>query len=144
MRRLVIDANIAAKWYLPEIDSEMAEALFVSGLDFHAPNFLATEFANIFWKHSIAKRTSIEAWRLASQQLKKAIPFWHPDETLHEQALQLAVTFKHPIFDCIYLALAIHVDGIVITADKQFCNQFSQTEHRTKVIDLKQFNAARR
>jgi predicted nucleic acid-binding protein len=75
MRRLVVDANIAAKWYLPEADSGAAEMLFADELEFHAPNFLATEFANICWKHSVAGRTSMDAWRLASHQLKKSIPY---------------------------------------------------------------------
>jgi predicted nucleic acid-binding protein len=136
MRRLVIDANIAAKWYLPETDSEAAEKLFADGLEFHAPNFLATEFANIYWKHCVAGRTSMDAWRVASRQLKKSIPFWHSDEQLHEQAFDLAIAHKHPIFDCLYLALAIQIDGVVVTADKQFCNQFGKTEYGVRVIAL--------
>jgi predicted nucleic acid-binding protein len=139
MRRLVIDANIAAKWYLPESDSEAAEALFEEGSDFHAPIFLATEFSNIFWKHSVAGRTSMEIWRIASRQLKKAIPFWHGDEQLHEQALDIAIAHKHPIFDCIYLALAIHIDGIVVTADRQFCNQFENTKYGDRVVALQHY-----
>jgi predicted nucleic acid-binding protein len=142
MRRLVIDANIAAKWYLPETDSETAEMLFADGLEFHAPDFLATEFANIYWKHSVAGRTSADAWRVASRQLKIAIPYWHSDDQLHEKALELAITHKHPIFDCIYLALAIQIEGIVVTADKQFCNQFGRTEHGVRIMALHHFVAA--
>ncbi len=136
MKRLVIDANIAAKWYLPEADSALAEKLFASDLEFHAPNFLATEFANIYWKHSVAGRTSMEAWRVASNQLKKSIPYWHQDDHLLPQALELAAAHKHPIFDCIYLALAIQIDGIVVTADKQFCSHFGQTIYGDRVIAL--------
>jgi predicted nucleic acid-binding protein len=137
MRRLVIDANIAAKWYLPETDSEIAEMLFTDGFERHAPIFLTTEFANIFWKHSVAGRTSMDTWRAANSQLKKAIPFWHADEQLHDQALGLAIAHKHPIFDCIYLALAIQIDGSVVTADKQFCTQFERTEYGPRVIALR-------
>jgi predicted nucleic acid-binding protein len=139
MRRLVVDANIAAKWYLLEADSGAAEMLFADELEFHAPNFLATEFANICWKHSVAGRTSMEAWRLASHQLKKSIPYWHSDGQLHDQALDLAIAHKHPIFDCIYLALAIQIDGVVVTADKQFCQQFEKTEYGGRVMALHSF-----
>ncbi len=142
MRRLVIDANIAAKWYLPEADSEVAEKLFADGVEFHAPRFLATEFANIYWKHSVAGRTSMESWRVASQQMKKSIPFWHSDVQLHQQALQLAIAHTHPIFNCIYLALAIQIDGAVVTADKQFCKQFAETEYGVRVIALHTFSEA--
>jgi predicted nucleic acid-binding protein len=144
MRRLVIDANIAAKWYLPEADSETAEALFTAEFEFHAPSFLLTEFANSFWKHSIANRTYIDAWRQASRQLKKAIPFWHSDEQLHDQALELAITHRHPIFDCIYLALALQIDAVVVTADKQFCNQFARTEYGARVVALHEVETGKR
>jgi predicted nucleic acid-binding protein len=136
MKALVIDANVAAKWYLPETDSQLAEKLFVADLDFHAPDFLATEFANIYRKHSVAGRTSMNAWREASTQLKKVIPYWHEDGQLLGDALKLAITYKHPIFDCIYLALAIQIDGIVVTADQQFCRQFGNTEFKNRVKEL--------
>ncbi len=137
MRRLVIDANVAAKWYLPEVDSQLAERLFERKAEFHAPNFLAIEIANIYWKHSVAGRTSIDSWRAASSQLKTSIPYWHSDESLLDHALELAVTHKHPVFDCIYLALAIQIGGIVVTADKQFCNQFGSTTYADRLVALR-------
>jgi predicted nucleic acid-binding protein len=136
VKRLVIDANIAAKWYLPESDSALAEKLFELDAEFHAPTFLQTEFASIFWKHSVALTTSIDVWRIAQAQLKKAIPNWHSDVQLHDHALDLAIAHKHHIFNCIYLALAIKIDGIVITADKQFLARFGKSIHAKRVIAL--------
>ncbi len=136
MRRLVIDANIAAKWYLPESDSALAEKLFELNAEFHAPTFLETEFASIFWKHSVAQTTSVDVWRIAQVQLKKAIPNWHPDAQLHDQALDLAIMHKHHVSDCIYLALAIKIDGVVVTADKQFLSRFEKSTLAERVIAL--------
>ncbi len=136
MRRFVIDANIAAKWYLPEADSAVAERLFELDAEFHSPTFLETEFASIFWKHSIAQTSSIEVWRVAQAQLKKAIPNWHPDAQLHDLALELAISHEHHVFDCIYLALAIQIDGIVVTADKQFLAKFGKSAYAERVIAL--------
>jgi predicted nucleic acid-binding protein len=136
VRRLVIDANIAAKWYLPESDSAAAEKLVELDAEFHAPAFLETEFASIFWKHSAAQKTSIDVWRVARAQLKKVIPNWHLDEGLHDQALELAIAHKHHVFDCIYLALAIQIDGIVVTADSQFFTRFGNGNHAGRVVSL--------
>ncbi len=136
MRRLVIDANVAAKWYLPESDSAAAEKLLELDAEFHAPAFLQTEFASIFWKHSIMQRTSIVAWRFSRAQLKKVIPNWHPDELLHDQALELAIAHKHHVFDCIYLALAIQLDGAVVTADRQFLARFESSIHTDRIVSL--------
>ena len=139
MRRLVIDANIAAKWYLPESDSAVAERLFELNAEYHAPAFLETEFASIFWKHSVAKTTSIDVWRTARAQLKKAIPHWHEDASLHDLALELAITHKHHIFDCIDLALAFQIDGTVVTADKQFLARFEKSQDAERIVALENY-----
>jgi predicted nucleic acid-binding protein len=136
VRRLVIDANIAAKWYLPEFDSDVAEQLVELDAELHAPVFLETEFASIFWKHSVAQKTSIDVWRIARAQLKKVIPNWHADELLHDHALDLAIAHKHHIYDCIYLALAIQIDGTVVTADKPFLARFESGIHEGRVVSL--------
>jgi predicted nucleic acid-binding protein len=136
VRRLVIDANIAAKWYLPESDSAASEKLVELDAEFHAPNFLQTEFASIFWKHSVEQKTTIDVWRIALVQLKKVIPNWHPDEHLHDLALELAIAHGHHVFDCIYLALAIQIDGTVVTADKPFLKRFESGLHAGRVVSL--------
>jgi predicted nucleic acid-binding protein len=136
VRRLVIDANIAAKWYLPEADSAEAEKLFELDAEFHSAAFLETEFASIFFKHIVAGKTSIDVWRIAQAQLKKVIPNWHADAALHDLALELAIAHTHYVYDCMYLALAIHVDGIVVTADKQFIARIGKSTHARRVLAL--------
>jgi predicted nucleic acid-binding protein len=37
-----------------------------------------------------------------------------------ERAFRLAREMKHAVYDCIYLALAVHHDTHVITADRRF------------------------
>ncbi len=37
-----------------------------------------------------------------------------------ERALSLAVEIGHPIYDCVYLALALHHETHVVTADRRF------------------------
>ena len=136
MRRLVIDANIAAKWYLPESDSAAAEKLLELDAEFHAPNFLETEFASIFWKHCAAQKTTVDVWRVSRAQLRKVIPNWHLDERLHDSALELAILHRHHVFDCIYLALAIQIDGEVVTADKAFLARFTNSSFASRIVSL--------
>jgi predicted nucleic acid-binding protein len=143
VRRLVIDASIAAKWYLPESDSAAAEKLVELDAEFHAPNFLETQFASIFWKHCVAQKTTIDVWRIARVQLKKIIPAWHLDERLHEQSLELAIAHKHHVFDCIYLALAIQIDGMAVTSDKQFLARFAKSIYSNRIVALQDCLASR-
>ena len=43
-----------------------------------------------------------------------------PIEPLLDSALDLAIQLNHPIYDCLYLALALRHDTDVITADRRF------------------------
>jgi predicted nucleic acid-binding protein len=39
---------------------------------------------------------------------------------LLERALELAVALKHPVYDCLYLALALDRGARVVSADRHF------------------------
>ena len=136
MKRYVIDANVAAKWFLPEADSALAERILTLEAELHAPEFLATEFASIIWKHSMAGTVTSGLWLTARDELRTAIGYWHSQEKLLEPALELAVASRHHVFDCLYLALAEMIDGRVITADKQFLARFSGTRFADRVIPM--------
>ncbi len=45
-----------------------------------------------------------------------------PIEPHLERALALATELGHPIYDCVYLALALHYDTHVVTADRRFAS----------------------
>ena len=37
-----------------------------------------------------------------------------------DRALKLATEIGHPVYDCVYLAIAVHHDTHVVTADRRF------------------------
>ena len=43
-----------------------------------------------------------------------------PAEPHLPAALRLAIELRHPIYDCLYLAVALHDDINVVTADRRF------------------------
>lgn len=94
MTPLVIDANIAAKWYLPVADRAEALRLLERKAVFHALDFLRTEFASVFRKRAIAGHTFMDAWRAADENVIESITEWHRDEAHLRLALELAVA--HP------------------------------------------------
>ena len=119
MTEFVADASVALKWFVPEEDSEAAEKLLSTGIKLHAPRFLALETANAAWKNWRKKLIDQSVVESVSERLPKLIEVWIADDDLYHDALSLALTLKHPIFDCIYLAAAKRVGGAVITADKR-------------------------
>ena len=59
------------------------------------------------------------------------------DETpVMPRALRLAVDLEHPIYDCIYLALAEQVGDELLTADRRFLAAVASTDHASRVREL--------
>ncbi len=58
------------------------------------------------------------------------------NEVLELRALELALELRHPVYDCVYLALAERLDRKLITADRRFLRGLADTEHDDRAIDL--------
>ncbi len=46
-----------------------------------------------------------------------------PDELRLDAAISLACELKHPVYDCLYLALADSLGIALVTADQKFANK---------------------
>lgn len=116
---VVIDASIALKWVLNEADSAAAESL-IDRYRLAAPDLLVMECANALWVR-IRKRTLSPAEaRAALSDLLVVDIDYEADHGLTAAALSLAADLDHPVYDCVYLALALERGARVITADRRF------------------------
>jgi predicted nucleic acid-binding protein len=118
---LVIDASVAAKWVLPEPESERALALRNVPDKLIAPAQVVAEVANAIWKYarrgSLSSAEAAAAVRLASSVLDLLVPL----DELVAPSLEMALRFRHSVYDCFYLALAAREAVPLITADaRQF------------------------
>jgi predicted nucleic acid-binding protein len=123
---LVIDVSIALKWVLDEPGGDAAIALRDQQLI--APALWLAEAANAFWRGvRIGQLTAPQAnARLA--ELRHAPVTSIPIDAYLDDALRLAVDIGHPVYDCLYLALALRRDTRVITADRRFVAAASRAE----------------
>jgi predicted nucleic acid-binding protein len=124
---IVVDASVAVKWVLPEPDSGLAAAL--RGADaLVAPSLVIAEIGNVLWKNVLRGHID-ESDALTALQIARA----HFDEIvsidqLADRALELAIVLRHPIYDCLYLALAgervaiVSADVRLLSAAKQLGN----------------------
>lgn len=117
---IVIDASVALKWVFDEEWSAEALALIEADETPIAPILMLTEAGNALWRRTVSGEvTAVEAARLLDGL--QALPVGYVDERpLLGEALALATTLKHPIYDCIYLAMAIDHDVTLATADLRF------------------------
>jgi predicted nucleic acid-binding protein len=116
--RVVIDASVALKWVLDERESGAALAL--RGEDLIAPALWLAEAANALWRRSrLGDITAHEASSRLSELLNAPVASLAMEPYL-DRALKLATQTGHPVYDCVYLALALHHDTHVVTADQRF------------------------
>jgi predicted nucleic acid-binding protein len=131
---LVIDASVVVKWFLPEIHSVAALRVAQSGHTFLAPDLLGAEVANTLWKkHRRDELTNDEAVRLIDDLQRLDITM-APHQGLLSKAFALAASAGHPVYDCLYLALAHQSDCQLVTADRRFYKAFAKGEREGRVV----------
>lgn len=121
-RVLVVDASVAVKWLLPEAHSVEATALLERHNRLIAPDLLWIEVGNVLWKHQRRGSLSIEETTLLVEQVMAMPVEIESSEPLIQPAVQLALGTGRTVYDCIYLALALMRDAVVVTADERLAN----------------------
>jgi len=115
---IIVDASVALKWVLDEEDSPLARALAERAMA--APDLLWSECANGLWRwvRMGALPAPVAHERFAA--LRRAPVALTSAELLLERAVGLAIEIDHPIYDCLYLALALARGAQVVSADRRF------------------------
>jgi predicted nucleic acid-binding protein len=115
---LVVDASVALKWLVEEEGSDAADAL--RGRHLVAPALIRIEVANVLRtmvaRGSVPQAAAAELFALFQ---KAPVDIVESDDALERRALDLAIAVAHPVYDCIYLALAERMAASVVTADSR-------------------------
>jgi predicted nucleic acid-binding protein len=120
MKRVVVDASVAVKWFVPEIHSELAARLLEADLIVSAPDLIGPELGNTLWKKVRRKEiTPQEATEILKTFPRLGVELY-PSSTLLSSAFELAVALDRTVYDSVYLALSIALDGVLVTADRKF------------------------
>ncbi len=123
MGSLVVDASVVVKWFLPEEGRQTAMVLhdsFVYGeIDLKAPAILAPEVANVFAKRHRRKELTVEQARKAFLLLERRMPLLAPMDDVLPGAYNLSLLHQLPVYDCLYLALAMQERCDLVTADER-------------------------
>lgn len=120
MIKVVVDASVAIKWFVPEIYSLAAARLLDPEIYLLAPDLIGPEIGNTLWKK--VRRDEI-THRDASDILSALETVaWeiHPSGVLLSPAFELAAALDRTVYDSLYLALAVAQDCTLITADRKF------------------------
>ncbi len=131
---MIIDASVAFKWLVEEEDSDLAFKLVDRGA-LAAPTLIHSEVANALWKAVGRGEFSVEGCAEQMAELSRLIV---TDDSvgLAARALELGVELAHPVYDCLYLALALARDEVVVTADLRFCRAVAGSAYAANVQRL--------
>lgn len=119
MSRVVVDASVAIKWYLPEPHSADAERLLSGGFQLLAPDLLFPEVGNILWKRVMKSEIPVQKAQLIMRALEALPLTLRPTSVLAENAMTVACGLKRSFYDSLYLALAMMADCRLVTADRK-------------------------
>ena len=122
---VVVDASLATKWLVDEVQSELAYALAHSwveaGTQPVAPCLMPIEVANALHRRVLrGERSPNEATELLDALVGSGIDLMEPPQ-IHTTALGLARQLgQDAVYDSHYLALAEAIDAELWRADQRF------------------------
>lgn len=122
MRRFVVDASVAIKWFVPEVHHEAARRLLREGFELLSPDLVRPEVGNVLWKK----------WRRGELSAGEAVAILRDfgrfplrirtSEPLMEGAWAVAERFGRSFYDGLYVALAVETGSSLVTADSRLYN----------------------
>jgi predicted nucleic acid-binding protein len=116
---IVVDASMAFFWFANESDVRQDARLLETQSMLVAPDLMAAETTNAWWKKLRRGEMDVTDVEEAVTNLLALEIAWVPSSTLLRPAARLAADLGHPIYDCIYLALALSHSAVLATADER-------------------------
>lgn len=131
---VVVDASVAIKWFIEEDNANDAIELLGKDYELHAPDLLFLEVDNVLCK--LIRRGFLSADE--GFDIHDNILFFpirsYPSQNHQEEAFNMAIETKRSVYDCLYLALAVALDGYMVTADGKFFQAVSNTSLGNRVL----------
>jgi predicted nucleic acid-binding protein len=133
----VVDASIAVKWVIPEVLSDKADRVRESDEGVLAPDLLLVEVANALWRKTSAKEISAREADEAFNLVTESGIDLRPTGPLLPRAMDAARRLEHPVYDCLYLALAEREHAAFVTADHRLLRRLATSRLGVSVVDLR-------
>jgi predicted nucleic acid-binding protein len=129
---MIVDASVAFKLIVAEPGTDEAMR-WLEKEELAAPALMLSEVANGLWKRvrrgELDGSTDIEARVAALTRLVRI----STGAEAAPRALRLAIELDHPVYDCLYLALAEANEDRLLTADAKLARIVAGTEHAARV-----------
>ncbi|HEV2425732.1 MAG TPA: type II toxin-antitoxin system VapC family toxin [Terriglobia bacterium] len=135
---VVTDASVVAKWLFHEPDFLIArrvlEGWTAGSLDLLAPDILAAETAACIWKRVVREGLPESQALELYARFSEYAPRLEPIAGLVEPALRLANQHRHPLYHCLYVALAAETGADLLTADTSLYRAFRPLTESVRLL----------
>jgi predicted nucleic acid-binding protein len=119
LTRLVVDASVAIKWFVPERHSSDAHRLLSENYELLAPDLIWPELANALWKKHQRGELIEAAAKGILRDFARFSLVVQPSAPFVDAALDIAVRRGHTVYDSLYLAVAVARQCALVTADNK-------------------------
>lgn len=121
---IVVDASVAVKVYITEPGTDAATELLVGPTRLVAPEVIRLEVCGALCRRvRVGELQPPEALTRCTHwnsELSRGVVALTADAELFSEAIPLSIKLKHPLADCLYLALAQRLNQPIVTADRPF------------------------
>ena len=138
MKKVVVDASVAAKWAVEEAHSAAAVRLLDCD-EIHAPEHWLAEAVNVLWCKVLKGDLDAKDANERTIELTRSPVIGTPIAGLLASAFAIAVEHSVTIYDSLYVALAKERAFPLVTADEKLVRRFRGTalsNHVTWVGDF--------
>jgi predicted nucleic acid-binding protein len=135
-RFFLASCEIPVKWYSPEERHANAKGLLDLAETIVAPELIVSEVTNAAWAKVRRGEISERVARLVVAWIGSGVPALVPAIELNEHALEIALSLRHPVDDCIYLACAEFEAVPLVTDDQRLLRAAGSGPWRGKVMAL--------
>lgn len=101
-----------------------------------APDFLIAEVCNAAWRSARLGRISQAQVDAIAANLPRFFDSLVRASSLARRAVAIAGQLDHPVYDCLYLALAEAEQAELVTADMRLLSKVQATTWEQRVVDL--------
>jgi predicted nucleic acid-binding protein len=131
----VIDACVAVKWYLDEPQSEEAHALLLGQHTLLAPVHALGEIGHVLLKRFRKEEINRDQFDRAIKGVLRTVAFL-PIVDFIEEAVHVAAETDQSFYDAIYVAAAVHSNGVLITTDERLLLGLQSTRWASRSVAL--------
>lgn len=140
---VVVDASVVVKWYVSELDSELARSVMQTEGILVAPGHCLGEVGHVLIQRFREGKISGEQLSLARIAIPGTLLLISIDG-IFDLAMEIAIATRQSFYDALYVAAAVRWDTQVVTADEGMADIVSGSDWAHRVVLLKDWPARRR